>query len=52
MPALHKSLEGIHGPLSHLWIPLLILHLAGVAKHVLARDGALKGMIHPRSEGV
>lgn len=52
MPEVHKSLEGIHGLLSHLWIPLLILHLAGVAKHVLARDGVLKGMIHPRSEGV
>lgn len=46
---LHEALELLHNLLSHLWLPLLILHVLGALKHAfIDRDGVLSGMFWPR----
>jgi len=45
----HDLLEGLHGLSSHLWIPLLLLHVLGALKHALIdRDGVFGGIFWPR----
>ncbi len=51
-PAFHSFLESAHGVSSHLWLPLLLLHVLGALKHgIIDRDGALRGIFWPLGEG-
>lgn len=46
--AFHSFLEGAHGWASHLWLPLLLLHVLGALKHgIIDRDGGLRGIFWP-----
>ncbi len=46
---LHEALERLHSLFSHLWLPLLLLHVLGALKHaIIDRDGVLKGMLWPQ----
>ena len=46
---LHEMLEGAHELFSHLWLPLLLLHILGALKHlVINRDGVFAGMFWPK----
>jgi len=45
-PALHEAAEAIHGAAAKLFWPLIVLHIAGVLKHLIVdRDGSLRRML-------
>lgn len=45
----YELLEGAHELFSHLWLPLLPLHVLGALKHLLVnRDGVFSGMFWPK----
>jgi len=47
---LHELLEQAHDLFSHLWLPLLLLHVLGALKHlVVNRDGVFSGMFWPKA---
>lgn len=48
MRELHEVMEEVHEVSTHLFIPLVALHVAGALKHaVIDRDGVLKGICVP-----
>ncbi len=51
LPGLHLFTQGAHSLLSHIWIPLLLLHLLGALKHLtIDRDDVFRGIFWPRPE--
>ena len=50
---LHEVMEEAHDISGHLFIPLLLLHLLGAAKHAfIDRDGTVRRMINARTGGL
>ena len=50
---LAQALEVMHELFSHLWIPLLLLHVLGALKHALIdKDGVLSSMFKPNKDGL
>ena len=50
---LAQALEVMHELFSHLWIPLLLLHVLGALKHALMdKDGVLSSMFKPNKDGL
>jgi cytochrome b561 len=50
---LAQTLEVMHELFSHLWIPLLVLHVLGALKHALMdKDGVLSSMFKPNKDGL
>ena len=48
LPGLHGFMQDAHNLLSHIWIPLLLLHLLGALKHlILDRDHVFGGIFWP-----
>jgi len=46
-------LQLMHELFSHLWIPLLLLHVLGALKHALIdKDGVLSSMFKPNKDGL
>ena len=49
IPSLHMAMESAHSLFSHLWLPLLLLHILGALKHaIINRDGVFWGILWPR----
>jgi cytochrome b561 len=50
---LAQALEVMHELFSHLWIPLILLHVLGTLKHALIdKDGVLSRMLKPNKDGL
>lgn len=50
--SLEMVLEVMHELFSHLWIPILLLHVLGPLKHALIdKDGVLSSMFKPNKNG-
>ena len=49
---LHEFMEELHDISGHLFVPLLLLHLLGAAKHAfIDKDGTVRRMFSPTSAG-
>ena len=48
MGGVHELLEEAHELFSHLWLPLILLHILGALKHlIINRDGVFAGIFWP-----
>jgi len=50
---LHTIMEGAHGLFGHLFVPLVILHFAGIIKHSITKGGGyiMDRMLNPKDGG-